>query len=307
MHSGWQGVQINSWLAHIWEWCTVFGLGCHALLVGGCKGVLCEKRLGMPHAGHSQFQTAPMDSLQGTAEPLCQVSPLEKMYFKILHSMGGGRGGRQDGGGGVVWSNPADTKVLMKEKSGEVLQVLENRFPLQPMKTTIVKQVFPCSLQREPCQHRCSVLQVTKELTLPILSKTDSLLFFQNNSLNPFYWHHSRTRWIAGWGTANAGFYGPDAAGELPWWKAPHQEDPPVSPGLLMFCPVRAQTLEAQFTHSLSPEAMLCKTNFKTFCLPAAFCQMGSKKSEKILSTANQKKALWNFGVEERHSVPLLF
>lgn len=156
----------------------------------------------------------------------------------------------------------------------------------------MVKQVFPCSLQREPCQSRYSMVQITKELTLPIPSKRDSLLFFQNNSLNPFYWHHSRTRWIAGGGITSAGFYGSDAAGELPWWKAPHQEAPPVSPGLLMICPLRAQTLEHN-SHILYHLRPCCaKQILKPFVYLLHFVRWALKKSEKILSMANQKEAL---------------
>ena len=38
----------------------------------GLQGGFCEKRPGLSRAGHSQFQTAPVDPLQDTAEPSSQ-------------------------------------------------------------------------------------------------------------------------------------------------------------------------------------------------------------------------------------------
>lgn len=40
------------------------------MTVGGCRGGLCEERLGLSGSGHSWFQPAPVDTLQGVVEPL---------------------------------------------------------------------------------------------------------------------------------------------------------------------------------------------------------------------------------------------
>ena len=50
------------------------GVGVKVLVKGGCRGGLCEEGAvqGLPRAVHSQFQPAPMDPPQGTAEPLSQ-------------------------------------------------------------------------------------------------------------------------------------------------------------------------------------------------------------------------------------------
>ena len=42
------------------------------MVARGLQGGLCEERLGLPRARHSQFQLVPTDPLQGTAEPLGQ-------------------------------------------------------------------------------------------------------------------------------------------------------------------------------------------------------------------------------------------
>lgn len=52
----------------------VLGVGFQVLAEGCCKGGLCarEQRLGLPRAGHKEFQPARRDPPQGRAEPLSQ-------------------------------------------------------------------------------------------------------------------------------------------------------------------------------------------------------------------------------------------
>lgn len=45
------------------------------MLAAGVEGHLREERLGLPDARHSQFQPIPVDTLQGTAEPLKLMAP----------------------------------------------------------------------------------------------------------------------------------------------------------------------------------------------------------------------------------------
>lgn len=52
------------------------------VLVGGCRG-LCEERLGLPHVGYSQFQTAPVDQLQDTAESILIDNKLKLIFPKL--------------------------------------------------------------------------------------------------------------------------------------------------------------------------------------------------------------------------------
>lgn len=51
-----------------------FALGIHGkMLAGGLCDSLSEERLGLPEAGHGQFQPAPTDPPQATAEPLGKI------------------------------------------------------------------------------------------------------------------------------------------------------------------------------------------------------------------------------------------
>lgn len=49
---------------------------------GGCRGSLREERLGLPHAWHSKFQRAPLNPMQGTAEPLSRAGGTSAIMFK---------------------------------------------------------------------------------------------------------------------------------------------------------------------------------------------------------------------------------
>jgi len=51
---------------------TVLGAGAQLLAVGWLQGRLCEGRLWLPCARHSQYQLAPMDPPKSLAEPLNQ-------------------------------------------------------------------------------------------------------------------------------------------------------------------------------------------------------------------------------------------
>jgi len=55
------------------QYLSLFGLQGNTLVAGvDCKGGFYEERSGIPCAGHTQFQLAPVEPPQGTAEPLSQ-------------------------------------------------------------------------------------------------------------------------------------------------------------------------------------------------------------------------------------------
>ncbi|KAK4823432.1 hypothetical protein QYF61_002118 [Mycteria americana] len=76
----------------------------------GLQGSVREERPGLPCAGHSRFQPAPMDPLQGTAEPSSQVSRLE-----VHKKLGGDTAGTADPNWPKGYSIPDD--VMLSDKS----------------------------------------------------------------------------------------------------------------------------------------------------------------------------------------------
>ena len=70
---------------------AVLGVGAQVLAMRWLQGGLYEERPGLPCDRHSQFQLAPTDTTQGTAESLSQDGDSSgKAYFlksiKMLHS-----------------------------------------------------------------------------------------------------------------------------------------------------------------------------------------------------------------------------
>lgn len=138
----------------------------------------------------------------------------------------------------------------------------------------------------------------------PTSSYTNSLLLFPNSSLNPLYWHCSRTTWTCGWGTMSAG-----APLRLRCcWRAPLVKSPPsgsstcqsrTTPALCCEgLDIRGTTHTFSITrylyHSITC-IMLYKTAFKTSCQPAALCHMGSEKIRKNSRHGKSKRRYLNF------------
>lgn len=84
---------------------------------GGCRGNLSEERPGLPCAGHSWFQLAPMGTPQGTAESPCQDSSVcGKVYLR--NSKKHCAENIRERSKGSVKNSPADTKVR-EERGGD--------------------------------------------------------------------------------------------------------------------------------------------------------------------------------------------